>query len=315
MAKIIIEVLNRLGHSIERHKFDQLPVRIGRSYRNDLIVSDPHVSPEHCLIHENENGWQVEDRHSQNGTHVKHHSDNGPPDFLHSGDDIIIGRCRLRVYSPDHQVAATHPMPTISQFEKLIGQPVTMFIIIMLTLIVMMINHQLLTIRTIGIEKLVATALPAILGACLWAGIWAFVGRVIRHKASFSTQLSISVLFALSLLLINNLGQYISFITSSVLTAKVAEVLLTGMALISLLYINIDNATRATPRARLITSHAITWSLLLFALFMEFAAKPEFTNAPAFSSTLKPPFAKLAPSQSLEDFLKDSDSVFRVHEE
>jgi hypothetical protein len=308
-------VLNRLGHCVERHKFDQLPVRIGRSYRNDLIVSDPHVSPEHCQIHENENGWQVEDRHSQNGTHIKHHPNNKPSDYLHSGDDIVIGRCRLRVYSPDHQVTPTHPMPTISQFEKLIGQPLVMTSIIILTLIVMMMNQQLVTVRTVGIEKLVASALPAIIGASLWAGIWAFVGRVIKHKASFATQLSISMLFALSLMLINNFGQYLTFITSSSLTAKATEILLTGMALLTLLYINIDNATMATPRARLVTSHAVTWSLILFGLFMEFASKPDFRHTPSFSSTLKPPFAKLAPSQTLEEFLEDSDSVFRVHRE
>ena len=197
----------------------------------------------------------------------------------------------------------------------MIGQPIIMMSIIMLTLIVMMINQQLVTVKTVGIEKLVATALPAIIGASLWAGIWAFVGRVIKHKASFATQLSISMLFALSLLLINNLGQYLTFITSSILAARATEILLTGMALLSLLYINIDNATTATPKARLITSHAVTWSLILFGLFMEFASKPDFRHTPSFSSTLKPPFAKLVPSQTLEEFLEDSDSVFRVYKD
>jgi hypothetical protein len=313
MAKLIIEVLNRLGHCTERHHFEHFPVSIGRGYHNDLIIADPHVSPDHIIVHEDEQGWRVEDCDSLNGAQLKHHAATNQQNHISSGDDVIIGHSRLRFYSPEHPVAETHLLAGNQPLVKLIGNPLTSIGILLVTLAILLVNQQLVTNRIMGFEKLLASVLPSIIGAMFWAGIWAFTGRVIRHHANYFTQFSVSILFVLVLVLINNIIEYITFITSSGIIAQSIGYLMMGMAMFGLLYMNIANATAMSRKARLYTSHATTWGLLLFILFMDYAGQPDFTYSPSFPSTLKPPFAKLAHSQSVENYLKDSEKIFQIN--
>lgn len=318
MAKLIVEVINRLGHTIERFKFDELPIRIGRAYNNDIILNDPHVSPEHLIIHDAEDQlsnvqWRVEDCDSLNGTQLKHHSitnENNSANLLSSGDDVIIGRTRLRFYAAWHSVPETHAMPTSEHIESLISRPAVAIGLILFTLLSLIINTHLLTATRVPGEKLIASALPVILGILVWAGAWAFAGRVMRHRTHFLVHLSITTLFALSLVILNNLGEYVAFLTSSTLVSRSFEFLGMGLLLFTLFNVNIENASAMSRKARLMMSHTLTWGFLIFSVFMDYANKPDFMHSPSFASQLKPPFARLVPSSSVDAFLAQSNEIF-----
>jgi len=310
MAKLIIEVLNRLGHCTERHQFEHLPVRIGRGYHNDLIIADPHVSPDHMIVQEDENGWHIEDCSSLNGVQIRHHGENNTDNLIGSGDDVILGHTRLRFYAPGHALPATQPLSRSKPLTGFISHPATALGLLFLTLGALIINQQLVTNTHVSTNKLIASVLPSIISAMFWAGIWSFVGRLIRHRTSYIIQFSASILFVLVVMLINNLSEYITFITSSIIASQAISYLLTGVALFTLLYVNFENATAISRKARLVASHAITWSLLLFALFMDYAGQPDFNYSPTFPSVLKPPFAHITRSMTVDDYLKDSESIF-----
>ncbi|MFQ5561150.1 MAG: FHA domain-containing protein [Nitrospinota bacterium] len=61
MEKIIIEVLRKQGRVQERHSFLGGSVKIGRGYSNDVILSDPFVSPDHVQISPHEKVCKIED--------------------------------------------------------------------------------------------------------------------------------------------------------------------------------------------------------------------------------------------------------------
>jgi len=310
LAKLVIEVLNLIGHVSERHKFTQLPIKIGRGYDNDLILSDLHVSPEHVILHEDHNGWAVEDLGSENGLHIKPHTAPTKPNHINSGDDLIVGRTRLRLYSPGHPVPATHALPANEELSKVIGQPRVTILIILLALIVLVSNQQLASTKILPIEKLIAASLPPLLGALIWGGIWSFAGRVIKHKADFNVHFSVAILFTLALILIQILTEYATYNSHSILLASLFEFLFVGLAITLLLNINIHHSTSIARKTRLITSHAVSWGILILAVFLQFAGKPGFRPTPHFPSTLKPPFAKLSGSQTLEAFLVESEQIF-----
>lgn len=310
MAKLVVEVLNLIGHVSERHKFAQLPIKIGRGYDNDLILSDLHVSPEHVILHEDPNGWVVEDLGSENGVQIKPHTTPSKPNHMSSGDGLIIGRTRLRFYSPGHPVPATHALPASEKFSKIIGQPRVTILIALLALIVFMTNQQLASTKILPIEKLIAASLPPLLTALIWGGIWSFAGRVIKHKADFNVHFSVAILFALVLILIQILTEYATYNSHSILLASLFEFLFIGLAIALLLNINIHHSTSVTRKTRLITSHAVSWGILILAIFLQFPGKPDFRPTPHFPSTLKPPFAKLSGSQTLETFLVESEQIF-----
>jgi len=310
MAKIIIEEINRLGHVISRHKYDQLPIKVGRDYQNDLILSDPFVSPEHIEITGTDNGWLVEDQNSENGIKLKLHSTQSQANNLHSGDEIILGRTRLRLLSPQHPVADTHILPSRTSLPKIISQPAIATTTIIITLAILILDAQLTSTKQLGFDKLLATSLPTFIFALVWAGIWTFVGRVITHRASFLPHFIAALMIFLISMLTATLTEYITYNSSGKLLGTIIEFLVVGVSLAGLFYINLSNSTNISRRSVLVTSHSVAWSMLLVGLFMQYVNQPEFRASPDYPAELKAPFAKLASSKTLDDFLKDSETLF-----
>lgn len=310
MAKIIIEEVNRLGHVISRHKHDQLPITVGRGYQNDLILSDPFVSPEHVVITESENGWLVEDKNSENGIKLKLHSTHSQANHLHSGDEIILGRSRLRLLSPQHPVSETHLLPTRASLPKIISQPAIATATVVVTLAILILDAQLTSTKQLGFDKLLANSLPTFIFALVWAGIWTFVGRVITHRASFLPHFIAALMIFLISMLTATLTEYITYNSSGELISTLIEFLIVGFSLAGLFYINLSNSTNISRRSILVTSHSVAWSMLLVGLFMQYVNQPEFRASPDYPTELKAPFAKLATSKTSDQFLNDSEFIF-----
>jgi len=315
MAKIIIEEVNRLGHVTGRHSFDQFPVNIGRGYQNDLIIDDPYVSSEHVCIHESENGWLVEDKQSDNGVKYRLHSTQSHINHLNSGDEIILGRSRLRLLSPWHPVARTHLLPTKTSLSKLLAHPAVATGAIVFAFVLLISENYFSTPVKTGFEKLLASAFPTFIFALAWAGIWAFVGRVIIHRARFLPHFTAALLVFIISMITSTASEYISYNLSTTFPATLIEFFVIGFTIAGLFYINLANSTNLNRRSNLITSHAVAWSMLIMGLFMQYVNKPEFSPAPEYASELKPPFAKVVSSQSLEDFIKESEFVFSQNSE
>ena len=76
---------------------------IGRDKANALVIDEPSVSRQHCLLRAAENGYRIRDLASRNGTYV-----NGMPvteRALHNGDQIQVGYCAL-LFLADSQPAS-----------------------------------------------------------------------------------------------------------------------------------------------------------------------------------------------------------------
>ena len=72
-------------------------VTVGRTSKNDVVVTDPSVSRVHALLKRDENGvFLMLDAGSSNGTTVNGTSvltrGNGPPSQLKPGDNVRLGR-------------------------------------------------------------------------------------------------------------------------------------------------------------------------------------------------------------------------------
>ena len=310
MAKIVIEEINRLGHIVNRHKYDQFPIKVGRGYQNDLILSDPFVSPEHVIISAVENGWCAEDQNSENGIRLKLHSTDSHTTQLQSGDEIILGKTRLRLLSPQHPIAATHLMPTKASLPKIISQPAIAATTIIVTLVILILDAQLSSTKQLGFDKLLANTLPTFIFALIWAGIWTFVGRVIIHRASFLPHFIAALLIFLISMLTATLTEYITYNSNGELIGTIIEFLVVGITLTVLFYINLSNSTNISRRSILVTSHSVAWSMLLVGLFMQYVNQPEFRTSPDYPKELKAPFAKLANSKTLDEFVKSSEIIF-----
>ncbi|MBC8119960.1 MAG: FHA domain-containing protein, partial [Burkholderiaceae bacterium] len=116
MSGILVELLDRAGSVVARHRFDQLPVRIGRAYDNDVIVDDPFVAPSHVQIERREDGVLVaRDLGTRNGTHavaqrrrsLKQGATKPASEIVLMPDTLMrAGHSTFRVRPIDHAVAA-----------------------------------------------------------------------------------------------------------------------------------------------------------------------------------------------------------------
>jgi hypothetical protein len=49
---------------------DRKEIRIGRAPNSDFVIDDDYVSSQHARIQRNDEGWQIQDLNSTNGTYV-----------------------------------------------------------------------------------------------------------------------------------------------------------------------------------------------------------------------------------------------------
>jgi serine/threonine-protein kinase PknK len=77
------------------HKFQALPITIGRDQDNDLHIEDVNLSRQHCRILRTKEGIVVEDLNSSNGTYVN--GARAQRQVLSVGDTILIGVTTISV--------------------------------------------------------------------------------------------------------------------------------------------------------------------------------------------------------------------------
>ena len=106
-APFFIELLARNGDVKTRYRFDQLPIRIGRGYNNDLILDDPYIAANHAIVEMTEAGelnageLSIRDLGSQNGMICKDKRES----HITIDDSIIrLGHTSIRIRSANFNV-------------------------------------------------------------------------------------------------------------------------------------------------------------------------------------------------------------------
>ncbi len=130
--EIIIEQLGTTHNVLDRQKFKQSEVTIGRAYSNDLILTDEHVDEAHAHIYQDDLGeWRIEDRNSLNGVKKYKRKSRLQNQPISSGDIFTIGRNKIRVLFGNHPIPATVKIRFSEVFLLWIGRlPVLISLII-----------------------------------------------------------------------------------------------------------------------------------------------------------------------------------------
>lgn len=316
MPQLIIEELTRSGVHSCYHRVAELPVRIGRALDNDLILADPYISPVHLIIAEGDNGWIAVDQSSENGTFFgKGRKIEGTAGLV-SGDQVTIGRTQLRVWSPEHLVAPALRLPAQQSIARRVIIPLCALISFLGSSALVTLNRFLDNANQTKLISLFANALPYLFFPLFWAGICACAGFIVRRKAQFSLQLITANCALASVVVLTALTEYIDYFTSSTNTADIIQY--TGMMLITaiLLFVNLAITTgTAAGLRRAVISVVIGGGIIATIAVTDYASRFENRITPEYSQTLKPPYAKIARSVPLDQFIKESENLFRDKKE
>lgn len=172
-APYFIELLTRDGHLKSRHRFEKLPINIGRGYGNDLILDDPYVAANHAVIELAESGEiHIRDLGSQNGLV----SDSKQQSEIMLDNNIIrLGHTNIRVRDAEFNVVKELADTVSHRWE---GWPPAIAGLVMIAI------SALVTVWLNEFEKFsiisYISAISLIFGMVLmWCGGWAFVTRMI----------------------------------------------------------------------------------------------------------------------------------------
>ena len=300
-APYFLEVLNRNDEVQARHALPTLPVRIGRSYDNDIILDDPHVAPQHAVLELNEAGMQVRDLGSHNGIV---HQNLRHAELALNGDSIFrLGHSRLRVRPSHFPVAAELPDQTNHNFEgatpALIG--------------LLLIAIYALTNRWIDspednsvINYLMALGTLLVIGL-LWAGSWAFINRLLDNQIRFGRHLFIAgaalTIGQLWLVASNVIGYAFSLEWLTGFGSLVAAAIAIG-----LIYFHLNTVQPRHPKRIKMICACLMGGLCGYILLNNYQRNDSLSDE-LYMSQILPPAFRLAPNHKLDDFFNEAKEL------
>lgn len=315
MAGIIIEITEPSQPGIRRRRFETFPVRVGRSYQNDLILSDPCISPDHLSVSETEGGYLIQDLDSTNGTAVAGRRMPENPFPTSSGDLITLGSTTLRILSPSHPVSPTQKL----SFWTTLEQRKSFYLFTWFSLLpafgIEMLNGFLSSHNKIRALDLIKENLGGVLFAIIWAALWMAVGYSITRRTRFHAQLLLALLFTMSMTVGDFLSDYLAYALNSPALQTGGAFLISGLLFALLLFYTLGIATRIRRNSRIVSALVTSTIVMLMGALVHFAAIPEFSPTPRVFGILRPPPVPWVGSRSIDAFLADSEEAIEKSRE
>ena len=306
---VVIEVLGWAGKSRKQFRVESDEITIGRGYANDIVLSDPHISPQHLQLHATDQGWTIEDLHSLNGVQVVCKRGDIEGVFA-SGSEIKIGRTRLRIVAIDHAVEQTkmlHRLELESSRLNRLAVWLPLFIAVFVTeLLIIYANTVVAWEWKNVIPMLLGAQLVVLVGALFWA----LIGRLIRHESHLLGQYSLLLLATLLFSASDWLLVMLNYNSNLLLFGDHMQRLTPLLIVFVLLSANLALASNFSARSRWITSVCCVGLLATIGLVVEMKRWGEFSPFPEYSSTLQPPALLFASGRSGDAFLNRVDDLF-----
>ncbi|RZT09513.1 FHA domain-containing protein [Duganella sp. CF402] len=185
-APYFVEILARNGDVLHRHKVAQLPIRIGRSYDNEIILDDAHSAASHAVVEMDEHNQIVlRDLGSKNGTVFKgrRHAS-----VTLDGDTVVrLGHTRLRVRPYDFPVAPEIADTTMHGWEG--ATPATIGLV--LIAVFSCLETWLSDVEPFALIRYLLVLASSLAAGLLWSGVWALANRLFGSHARLGRHLFI----------------------------------------------------------------------------------------------------------------------------
>lgn len=293
-----VEILNNNGEVQFRHKCSALPIRIGRSYSNDVILDDPHTAAEHALIELNREGHlSIRNLRSQNGIRHKGKRENA---FKVTGDAVFhLGHTQLRIRTSAFAVAPEIPDAVNHRWE---GWPRALIATCMISLLALG-SAWLGDIETSKLTPYVMSVFIWLGYAVLWAGIWALANRVFGGAAHFNRHLLILGCGLTALFIWGYLAIVLAYSFSWTLLTRFGTHLDIAIVAITIYYHLRQITPRKTKRLKII---CLTLSLLGSGLVLmkNYQSSDQYADE-LYMHEILPPALRISRNHSLGEFNQD----------
>jgi len=230
MTLAIIDILDRDGQVRQSVPVHAWPLRVGRAFDNDLVLSDPHVAAHHLVIDcdpnvEGAHELQVGD--TRNGVFCASKRLRGGErctlvlDSRASADasadanvnvsewtDLTLGRTRLRLRLPGHALPPELPLADEIPLTRRVGPT----LVAMLVLLGAQVFSTYLDVDPDSLARAVGSMLmTSLAGAVVWCGAWALLSKTFTRQARFGWHLRVFVFASIALLVAGSAPAVLAF--------------------------------------------------------------------------------------------------------
>jgi hypothetical protein len=308
---IFVEVLDRGGAVARRERVASLPLRIGRSYANDLILDDPHVSPAHALLEQREDGALVlRDLGSRNGVLALPGGERREEWTLARGAAFRVGRTVLRFRDAEEPVPEALRLGRRPRWlEWLVSAPIAAVAWLSLQAGVSLLRT--LVTSTAKIDWVgAATGVGVMLLLTLaWAGVWALFTRLLTRRGRFVAHLAISVIAGIAILLEGRLIQFGEFLVDSIDALQVTDAIGDGVILSVAIFCHLTVMRVTHPLRRFAVASALGLVLIAFVLGTRYQDADEWVVVLPYWSRLEPLPTRLLPVESEDEYFHAVDGI------
>jgi hypothetical protein len=297
-----IELLTRDKHLKTRHRFEQLPIRIGRSYENDLIIDDPYVAANHAIVElSDDEQLIIRDLESENGIVSEGKKQR---QVVLENNVIRLGHTNLQVRHAGFEVAKALLDKASHRWE---GWPpaLTGLVLVILSGLGSSWINAAESISIVGTFANIALMVFLVL---LWCGGWAFATRMINGGSArygrhlFITGSAIILLDCWHILSITTAYAFsFSFLTRY--SSLIEMVILAGMVLFHLTTINSQH-----PKRFIGITSAIAVLGISTMLVINYQRSGKLTDS-LYMTYLLPPALRVSNDASVNRFIEEASTL------
>ena len=307
-AVIFVEVLDRLGRVQRRQRFDRFPITIGRAYSNDVILVDRHVSPEHLIVRQTEQGLLIEDRDSLNGLFPQGSRHPVRSLALVPGTELRIGHTRLRFCTPDQPVAPTIPRAA-GGLAALVANNWVRAACLVGAAVAYLGYEYLGSYTPVELSDVVAILTTVVVSLFVWAGLWAIGTRLAVQEFHLIEHMTVAALAAVALVLVDVIFGYLGFFLTSGPLVDTTAWIIRGGVFVGLLYGHLTVTTTMMPARRLRIAVGVVAAFFALWAVGWIGERDDFSAHPHYPSELKPLGAGWIPKRSPAEFFEETGAL------
>ncbi len=310
METLIVQLDSHHGRLNEFLKVEKENFSLGRALSNDLVLSDPYLSPQQLRFFKVEGHWQLEILDVTNPVRLNDQALGPSTSPIRSGDKLILGRTHLTLLSENHPIETTRTMVLSRWLPQAALRPIVPLAMLGLACLVGAFDQYLNATTPLQFSEFLSGGLVTILFALIWAGLWAFTGRMLHHQPQFFAQLYYSALIFTGLNLLDFTRGYWEYLTNNELFENIIMTTALFVLVATLLKFNLSFATHI--KRKWTTALSVSGFCTVMILSFMYIDHKEFETTPKYSAALKPPPMKMVGSQTLDEYLQDFENQFAV---
>ncbi|WP_020414530.1 FHA domain-containing protein [Microbulbifer sp. ANSA001] len=317
---LIIEELNRAHRVQMRYCMDGEKFTLGRAFSNDAILEDIHADGRHAEIrHEEDGSYVLHDLNSVNGSQLLGNLQDKsvkPGEIsshqITSGDIVQCGKSRLRLFYSDDAVPAATPLHSLESLFSGLSRPLNAILLVLAvacsTVLLSYLNYARSYEWTLAINILAS----ATIGLVIYAGAWAFIGRVVKHETHFFAHLSIAAIGALSYTVWEWFSGVLNYNFAIGDMMEALDFLVLAIILPAMLWCACYLATNLGRGWRWAVSMVLPIGFLGLSLVESLSKLNDFSEAPEISTELKYDNMLLRKPVPMQDFIAGSTALFDI---